>query len=86
MDVGLLMLSEPGRAQEIARRAETAGFEHLAFGDTQNIGPDAWGQLLLAAGASARIRLGTVVTNPVTRDVAIVAPPHSLAPPGSGGG
>ena len=73
MEVGLLMLSEPGRAQEIARRAEAAGFEHLAFGDTQNIGPEAWGQLLLAAGASSRIRLGTGVTNPVTRDAALAA-------------
>jgi alkanesulfonate monooxygenase SsuD/methylene tetrahydromethanopterin reductase-like flavin-dependent oxidoreductase (luciferase family) len=54
MEIGLLMLSEPGRAQEIARRAEAAGFSHLAIGDTQNIGPEAWGQLLLAAGASSR--------------------------------
>ena len=73
MEIGLLMLSEPGRAQEIARRAEAAGFAHLAFGDTQNIGPEAWGQLLLAAGASSRIRLGTGVTNPVTRDTALLA-------------
>ncbi len=73
MEIGLLMLSEPGRAQEIARRAEAAGFCHLAFGDTQNIGPEAWGQLLLAAGASSRIRLGTGVTNPVTRDAAVTA-------------
>jgi hypothetical protein len=39
MDVGLLMLEEPGRAREIVRRAEAAGFAHLAFGDTQNLGP-----------------------------------------------
>lgn len=73
MEVGLLMLSEPGRAQEIARRTEAAGFAHLAFGDTQNIGPEAWGQLLLAAGACSRLRLGTGVTNPVTRDAALTA-------------
>jgi 5,10-methylenetetrahydromethanopterin reductase len=73
MDVGLLMLGEPGRAREIARRAEAVGFSHLAFGDTQNLGPEAWCQLLLAAGASSRIRLGTGVTNPVTRDAALTA-------------
>jgi 5,10-methylenetetrahydromethanopterin reductase len=73
VEVGLLMLSEAGRAREIARRAEAAGFAHLAFGDTQNLGPEAWGQLMLAAGASTRIRLGTGVTNPVTRDAAVTA-------------
>ncbi|HZO09273.1 MAG TPA: LLM class flavin-dependent oxidoreductase, partial [Myxococcota bacterium] len=73
MDVGLLMLGLPGRARETVRRAEAAGFAHLAFGDTQNLGPEAWGQLLLAASASSRIRLGTGVTNPVTRDAALAA-------------
>jgi 5,10-methylenetetrahydromethanopterin reductase len=67
------MLAEPGRARAIAQRAEAAGFAHLAFGDTQNLGPEAWGQLLLAASASSRIRLGTGVTNPVTRDAAVTA-------------
>ena len=73
MEIGLLMLATPGTAREIAERTEAAGFSHLAFGDTQNIGPEAWGQLMLAASASERIRLGTGVTNPVTRDAAITA-------------
>lgn len=73
MEVGLLMLGYPGKAREIARRAEAAGFSHLAFGDTQNLGPETWGQLMLAAGATDRIRLGTGVTNTTTRDVAVTA-------------
>ena len=73
MEIGLLMLATPGTAREIALRAEAAGFAHLAFGDTQNIGPEAWGQLLLAASVSTQIRLGTGVTNPVTRDAAVTA-------------
>jgi 5,10-methylenetetrahydromethanopterin reductase len=73
VQIGLLMLATPGRAREIAQRSEAAGFAHLAFGDTQNLGPEAWGQLLLAAAASTRIRLGTGVTNPVTRDAAVTA-------------
>jgi len=73
MQIGLLMLANPGTAREIAERTEAAGFAHLAFGDTQNIGPEVWGQLMLAAGASTTIKLGTGVTNPVTRDAAITA-------------
>jgi 5,10-methylenetetrahydromethanopterin reductase len=73
MQIGLLMLAGPGTAREVAERTEAAGFAHLAFGDTQNIGPEAWGQLLLAASASSTIRLGTGVTNPVTRDAAVTA-------------
>jgi 5,10-methylenetetrahydromethanopterin reductase len=73
MEVGLLMLATPGRAREIARRSEAAGFSHLAFGDTQNIGPEVWGQLMLAAAASTSLRLGTGVTNATSRDIAVTA-------------
>lgn len=73
MDVGLLMLAFPGKAREIARRTEAAGFTHLALGDTQNLGPETWSQLMLVAGASERIRIGTGVTNSTTRDVAVTA-------------
>jgi 5,10-methylenetetrahydromethanopterin reductase len=73
MDVGLLMLATPGRAREIAQRTEAAGFDHLGLGDTQNLGPEVWGQLMLCAGASSSLRLGPGVTNPATRDVAVTA-------------
>ncbi|MBK7951534.1 MAG: LLM class flavin-dependent oxidoreductase [Deltaproteobacteria bacterium] len=73
MDVGLLMLGHPGKAREIARRTEAAGFSHLALGDTQNLGPETWSQLMLVAGACERIRIGTGVTNTTTRDVAVTA-------------
>ncbi|MAG29441.1 MAG: hypothetical protein CL908_00950 [Deltaproteobacteria bacterium] len=73
MDVGLMMLATPGRAREIAERTQAAGFDHLALADTQNMGPEVWGQLMLCAGASTSLQLGTGVTNPVTRDVAVTA-------------
>jgi len=73
MDVGLLMLGFPGKAREIARRTEAAGYTHLALGDTQNLGPETWSQLMLAATACERIRIGTGVTNTTTRDVAVTA-------------
>lgn len=73
MDIGLLMLGYPGKAREIGRRTEAAGFSHLALGDTQNLGPETWGQLMLIAAATRRIRIGTGVTNTTTRDVAVTA-------------
>ncbi len=53
--------------------AEGLGFDSLVFADTQNITPEVWGQLMLAARDTERIELGTGVTNPGTRDAAVTA-------------
>lgn len=53
--------------------AEGLGFDSLVFADTQNLTPEVWGQLMLAARDTERIELGTGVTNPGTRDVAVTA-------------
>src|SRR6185295_2050223 len=42
----------------------------LLLPDSQNLAPDVWQQLALAAHATTRIRLGPGVTNPTTRDAA----------------
>src|SRR5439155_25537997 len=42
-------------------------------GIRQNITPEVWGQLMLAARDTERIELGTGVTNPGTRDAAVTA-------------
>jgi 5,10-methylenetetrahydromethanopterin reductase len=52
---------------------EGLGFDSLVFADTQNITPEVWGQLMLAARDTERIELGTGVTNPGTRDAAVTA-------------
>jgi 5,10-methylenetetrahydromethanopterin reductase len=73
MDVGLLLVSEPRRVEAMARMIEELGFASLVLPDSQNLAPEVWGQLMLAAKATTRIRLGPGVTNSVTRDAAVTA-------------
>jgi len=73
MKLGLLLFPAPRGSAQLARMAENMGFDSLVFADTQNITPEVWGQLMLAARDTERIELGTGVTNPGTRDVAVTA-------------
>src|SRR5215470_15701116 len=73
MDVGLLMIPGPRRMEAVARMVEDLGFQSLIPPDSQNLAPEVWGQLMLAAKATTRIRLGPGVTNSVTRDPAVTA-------------
>src|SRR5262249_12027868 len=63
----------PGLGERAAGRAEAAGVGGLALVDSQTLAGDPWVGLALAARESARIRLGTAVTNPVTRHPAVTA-------------
>lgn len=69
------MLTWPiaGRTAEVAKLAEATGWDGLLVTDTQCLAAEAFVQLSLCAAATQRIRLGTGVTNPVTRDVALMA-------------
>lgn len=65
-----------GRAPNPARvaiQAEDAGFDGIIYVDSQNIAVDCYIALALAATATTRIKLGTGVTNPVTRHPATTA-------------
>jgi 5,10-methylenetetrahydromethanopterin reductase len=73
MDVGLLAPAGAGRAATFARTIEDLGFASLVIPDSQNLAPDVWSQLVLAAKATSRLRLGPGVTNSVTRDPAVTA-------------
>jgi 5,10-methylenetetrahydromethanopterin reductase len=73
MDVGVLLPLEPRRAVATARLVEELGFASLIVPDSQNLAPDVWGQLMLAAAGTSRIRLGPGVSNSVTRDPAVTA-------------
>jgi 5,10-methylenetetrahydromethanopterin reductase len=57
----------------LAQLAEECGFETAYVGDSQMIWNDAWVTLGACATATKRIRLGTGVTNPVTRHPAVTA-------------
>lgn len=73
IEFGIVMEASPGQTARLAREIEALGFDLLLCPDTQNLSPDPIGQLSLAAHATTRLRLGTGVTNPVTRDVAVTA-------------
>src|SRR5436305_1701219 len=73
MNVGVLAVAGPGRSADTARRLEALGLHTVLFPDSQNLAPEVWGQLMLAARATERIRLGPGVTNSITRDPAVTA-------------
>jgi 5,10-methylenetetrahydromethanopterin reductase len=63
----------PGAIERAASRAEAAGFDGIAVVDSQNLAGDPYVGLALAARETERLRLGTAVTNPVTRHPAVTA-------------
>src|SRR5213076_2447031 len=63
----------PGRSADTARRLEALGLHTVLFPDSQNLAPEVWGQLMLAAKSTTRVKLGPGVSNSVTRDPAVTA-------------
>ena len=72
-EVGLVMEASPGYTARLALEVEAMGFDYLLCPDTQNLAPDPYGQLSLVADATEKLRMGTGVTNPITRDAAVTA-------------
>jgi 5,10-methylenetetrahydromethanopterin reductase len=61
------------RTAELAGRLEAAGWDGLLLPDTQCLASDSYIQLAMCGAATSRLKLGTGVTNPVTRDASVVA-------------
>lgn len=59
--------------QAHAAAVEEDGWGGLLFMDSQNLSMDVFGSLYLAALSTSRLKLGTAVTNLVTRHPAVVA-------------
>ncbi len=72
-EFGVVMEGSPGYTARLARELEDMGFDYLLSPDTQCLGPDPFGQFTLAAQTTSRIKIGTGVTNPITRDVSVTA-------------
>jgi 5,10-methylenetetrahydromethanopterin reductase len=72
-EIGVVMEASPGYTAPLAKEIEAMGFDYLLCPDTQNLAPDPYGQLSLACAATETLRLGTGVTNPLTRDAAVTA-------------
>jgi 5,10-methylenetetrahydromethanopterin reductase len=75
----------PGRTASRARRAEDDGWDGLALVDSQNLAPDPFVHLGLAAAATSRLGLATGVTNPLTRHPAAMAAAIASVQAESGG-
>ncbi len=72
-EFGMVMEPSPGYTAKLAARIEDMGFDILLTPDTQNLCGDPYGQLSLAAANTKTIKLGTGVTNPITRAPAVTA-------------
>jgi 5,10-methylenetetrahydromethanopterin reductase len=72
-EFGMIMEPSPGYTAKLAARIEGMGFDILLTPDTQNLCGDPYGQLSLAAANTTRLKLGTGVTNPMTRVAAVTA-------------
>ena len=53
-EFGLVMEASPGYTARLAGAIEAMGFDYLLCPDTQNLAPDPYGQLSLAAAATTR--------------------------------
>ena len=63
----------PGRSEMTAQAAEQNGWDGVFFADTQCLSGDIYSAMCLAAKATTRLKVGTAVTNPVTRHPAVTA-------------
>jgi probable F420-dependent oxidoreductase len=73
------------RTIELARQAEQAGFEYGWLFDSHVLWRDPYPLLTLMAGATERMRLGTCVTNPATREPSVTASALAVLDELSGG-
>ncbi len=73
MEIGVILPPLPRRAAYVARKIEEMGFAALLFPDSQNLAPEVWSELALAANATTTLKLGPGVSNSVTRDAAVTA-------------
>jgi 5,10-methylenetetrahydromethanopterin reductase len=71
--LGLFPTEPPRRMVELIQLAETLGFGSVYLGDSQMIWREAYTILGAAALATSRLTLAAGVTNPITRDPAVVA-------------
>ena len=84
-EIGIIMEVSPGHTAGLAKSIEEMGFDILLCPDTQNLSPDPYGQLSLAAAHTRCLKLGTGVTNPLTRDAAVTASASATLQVESGG-
>lgn len=73
LSLGVSAREPVAHAIEVLRQADEGGIDCAWVIDSQLIMKDVYVVLALAAGATGRLRLGTGVTNPVTRHLTVTA-------------
>ncbi len=73
LEIWTISVPLPKHSGDLAARAEAAGWDGIAFTDSQNLTGDVFAGLALAAKATTKLGLATGVTNPVTRHPAAAA-------------
>ena len=73
MGVGLFPTEPPKRMRELAHQAERLGYDHVWFGDSQNIWREAFVTMGAASVGTERVTFGTGVTNGITRHPSVLA-------------
>jgi 5,10-methylenetetrahydromethanopterin reductase len=68
-----LQTSSARSAPKRAARLEAEGWDGMGVTDSQNLAGDAWVAITAAAARTTALKLGTAVTNPVTRHPAVTA-------------
>jgi 5,10-methylenetetrahydromethanopterin reductase len=71
--VAIQGVDAPRALIEIAKKIESQGFDHLWMTESSLHARDPYQMLAMAAMHTTRLRLGTAVTNPVTRHPALTA-------------
>jgi 5,10-methylenetetrahydromethanopterin reductase len=85
IEFGHCTIAAPFQAAKLAREDEDFGFDVRYIGDNHSIHPDPMVALFEAARATTRIRLGTGVTNTVTRHPSVLASQMASLQLASGG-
>lgn len=85
MEVWIHQFSFAGKTAKVARQIEEWGFDGMLLADSQDLNADLWVELALAAGSTERLKIGTGVTNLVTRHPTVTASAASTLQVGSDG-
>ena len=73
MEIWIHQFSFAGKTPSAARQAEQWGFDGMLVADSQDLNADVWVKLALSAAATSTLKLGTGVTNFVTRHPTVTA-------------
>ena len=85
MELWTVRIPETGTAESTAERAEAAGWDGVAYTDSQNLIGDPFVAAALGAKVTERLRFATGVTNVATRDPAALATVAATVQEVSGG-